>query len=100
MAYLLEAKPFLHIDYFNFKLKYGLQFNTKTAKHLFCKHCGISSYYVPRSNPDGVAVTLNCIDDFQNLNVTYQSCDGQNWEQSVGDSLREMSKRFWESKRF
>ena len=69
-----------------------VQFNTKTAKHLFCKICGICSYYHPRSNPDGVAVTLTCIDNFEGLNVRTQDCDGQNWEQNVGDSLRDMSK--------
>lgn len=39
------------------------RFNTKVAKHMFCKHCGVQAYYVPRSNPDGVAVTLACIPD-------------------------------------
>ncbi len=38
------------------------RFNTKTAKHMFCKVCGVQAYYVPRSNPDGVAVTLACVD--------------------------------------
>jgi hypothetical protein len=27
------------------------EFNTKTAKHTFCKHCGIHPFYVPRSDP-------------------------------------------------
>lgn len=34
------------------------QFGSKTAKHLFCKVCGISAFYNPRSNPDGVAITV------------------------------------------
>jgi hypothetical protein len=37
-------------------------FNTGTAKHRFCSHCGVKSFYVPRSNPDGVDVNLRCID--------------------------------------
>jgi hypothetical protein len=31
-------------------------FNTGVAKHLFCSICGIKSFYVPRSNPDGYSV--------------------------------------------
>ena len=27
------------------------QFNTNTAKHTFCRHCGIHAFYVPRSDP-------------------------------------------------
>eukprot|EP00802_Teleaulax_amphioxeia_P025245 Tamp_26073.p1 GENE.Tamp_26073~~Tamp_26073.p1 ORF type:complete len:210 (-),score=25.82 Tamp_26073:283-864(-) len=37
-------------------------FNTHTAKHLFCTTCGICCFYRPRSNPDGVAVTIYCLD--------------------------------------
>lgn len=38
-------------------------FNTGVAKHLFCRSCGVKSFYVPRSNPDGYSVHLNCLDD-------------------------------------
>jgi hypothetical protein len=37
-------------------------FNTKVAKHMFCRICGVQAFYRPRSNPDGYAVTLACID--------------------------------------
>src|SRR2546423_14887653 len=37
-------------------------FNTQTAKHLFCTVCGIKSFYVPRSHPDGIIVNAPCID--------------------------------------
>lgn len=37
-------------------------FNTGTAKHVFCRHCGVKSFYVPRSNPDGYDVNVRCID--------------------------------------
>ena len=39
------------------------QFNKKIAKHYFCKICGVKSFYVPRSNPNGVSMNANCIDD-------------------------------------
>ena len=59
-------------------------FNTGVAKHLFCKTCGIKSFYIPRSNPDGYAVTWRCLDDWQNLDVTVNRFDGQNWELHAG----------------
>jgi hypothetical protein len=37
-------------------------FNTRTARHLFCRYCGVKSFYVPRSNPDGYSVNLRCLD--------------------------------------
>ena len=37
-------------------------FNTGAAKHRFCRYCGVKSFYIPRSNPDGVDVNVRCID--------------------------------------
>lgn len=58
-------------------------FNTGRAKHRFCTTCGIKSFYRPRSNPDGVAVTYRCIDDWRDLEATFHSFDGVNWEQNA-----------------
>lgn len=38
------------------------RFNTGMARHRFCKVCGVKSFYVPRSHPDGYSVNLRCID--------------------------------------
>lgn len=38
------------------------RFNTGTARHLFCRHCGAKPFYVPRSHPDGYSVNVRCID--------------------------------------
>jgi hypothetical protein len=38
------------------------RFNTGVARHLFCRHCGVKSFYVPRSNPDGYSVNVRCLD--------------------------------------
>lgn len=59
-------------------------FNTGAAKHTFCKICGVKSFYTPRSNPDGAAITYRCIDNWQDLNVTICRFDGVNWEQNAG----------------
>lgn len=37
-------------------------FNTGAAKHRFCRLCGIKSFYVPRSHPDGFDVNVHCLD--------------------------------------
>ena len=65
-------------------------FNTGTAKHLFCSTCGIKSFYVPRSNPDGFSINLRCVDRSTVDGVQYEDFDGQNWEQN-GAALAQLS---------
>jgi len=57
-------------------------FNTGVAKHYFCKHCGIKPFYVPRSNPDGMDVNVNCLDT-RPPNICIVQFDGQNWEDNA-----------------
>lgn len=38
------------------------RFNTGTARHLFCRHCGVKAFYVPRSHPDGFSINVRCLD--------------------------------------
>ena len=59
------------------------RFNTGTANHLFCRVCGIKSFYVPRSHPDGISVNLRCLDPATISGVSVTPFDGANWEQSV-----------------
>ena len=66
-------------------------FNTGTAKHLFCRHCGIKSFYVPRSNPDGWSVNLRCVDRSTIEEVTVEPFDGENWE-AAGATLAHLSR--------
>ena len=61
---------FLHliVPATGFRLSQGAEtlreyrFNTGAARHLFCGHCGIKSFYVPRSHPDGYSVNARCLD--------------------------------------
>lgn len=61
-------------------------FGTHTAKHTFCKVCGITSFYYPRSNPDGVAITYKCVDPGTLTYVEVKYFDGKNWENSYNQS--------------
>ncbi|KAL2653306.1 hypothetical protein R1flu_021434 [Riccia fluitans] len=61
-------------------------FETHQAKHLFCKVCGICSFYTPRSNPDGRAVTVRCVDPGTIGIQEIKTFDGQNWEQSYAET--------------
>ena len=61
------------------------QFNTGTAKHLFCSMCGIKSFYVPRSHPDGYSVNARCLDAGTVTRMNIRQMDGVNWEQSHPD---------------
>ena len=51
------------------------------AKHLFCKYCGIKSFYVPRSHPDGFSVNARCLDEGTFDITGLRKIDGRNWEQ-------------------
>ncbi|MBH25619.1 MAG: aldehyde-activating protein [Myxococcales bacterium] len=58
-------------------------FNTKQAKHHFCSTCGITSFYVPRSHPDGFSVNARCLDRGIPAALPVVPFDGQRWEESV-----------------
>lgn len=51
------------------------RFNTGTARHLFCRHCGIKSFYVPRSHPDGYSVNARCLDAGTVVSITVTAFD-------------------------
>ncbi len=67
------------------------RFNKGIARHLFCSRCGVKSFYVPRSNPDGFSVNVNCLDLPADVVVTVEKFDGQNWELHAG-ALEHLSK--------
>ena len=56
------------------------QFNTGTARHLFCSVCGIKSFYVPRSHPDGYSVNARCLDEGTVEGIDVEPFDGRQWE--------------------
>ena len=92
---ICTKKGFLHLivgrDQFELltpKENLGLyQFGTKTAKHYFCKTCGISSFYIPRSHPDSYSVNVRCLENVSLEDFKIKNFDGQNWE----DNIQEIS---------
>ncbi len=58
-------------------------FNTGVARHHFCRSCGVKSFYVPRSHPDGISVNVNCLDPATIASVTVEDFDGANWEENI-----------------
>ena len=66
-------------------------FNSGVAKHYFCKRCGIKSFYIPRSNPDGVDVNARCLFTKPEA-MHFKSFDGQNWEANA-DKLAHLSHK-------
>lgn len=60
-------------------------FNTGVARHLFCSVCGVKSFYVPRSHPDGISVNVNCLDRASIESVRVETFDGRHWEQNISE---------------
>lgn len=96
---ICEMVGFLHVivPRSKFKLLTGddhlteYRFNTGAARHWFCKTCGVKSFYVPRSNPDGYALNLRCMDRSQFAKIEIRPFDGRNWEANAG-KLAHLSK--------
>ena len=66
-------------------------FGTAVARHLFCRRCGVKSFYVPRSNPDGFSVNARCLDRATIEAIRVEPFDGQDWDASAG-ALRHLSQ--------
>ena len=58
-------------------------FATHSAKHLFCSRCGIKSFYVPRSHPDGFSVNYRCLEASDFTSVITTAFDGRDWDENA-----------------
>jgi hypothetical protein len=56
------------------------RFGSGAAEHLFCRICGIKSFYQPRSHPEAWSVNFRCLDPGHGLEPKVRAFDGQNWE--------------------
>jgi hypothetical protein len=60
-------------------------FNTGVAKHIFCSICGVKSFYVPRSHPDGISVNARCIDEGSVESMSVTPFEGRDWEKGLAE---------------
>lgn len=85
---ICRMSGFLHliVPRTRFKLTSGAEtmltytFGSRIAQHRFCANCGVKSFYVPRSNPDGIDVNARCLDLHQAYDMTIEPFDGADWE--------------------
>jgi hypothetical protein len=52
------------------------QFNTRTAKHYFCKVCHIYTFHRPRMNPHVYRVNVGCLEGVDPLSLEVTVNDG------------------------
>jgi len=70
-------------------------FGTGTARHTFCRHCGIHAFYHPRTDPENYSVNARCLDDFDPATMGPRRLfDGRHWEDAFASRQHE-----WEAKR-
>ena len=59
------------------------EFNTKTATHTFCTHCGIHAFNVPRLSPERYSVNARSLDSVDMASLRPRMFDGRNWEEAA-----------------
>jgi len=59
------------------------RFGTGEAEHLFCKICGVKSFYQPRSHPDSWSIHFACLDDGHDISTKMVTFDGRNWDKAI-----------------
>jgi len=52
------------------------QFNTRVAKHYFCKVCGIYTFHRPRVAPELWGVNVGCLEGVDPLSLKVGGIDG------------------------
>ncbi|HEX7912352.1 MAG TPA: GFA family protein [Paraburkholderia sp.] len=52
------------------------QFNTKVARHYFCKHCGVYPFHRPRKDPQQWRVNIGCLEGVDPYSLEAGVADG------------------------
>jgi len=56
------------------------QFHTKTARHFFCKICGIYPFHRKRVTPDYFGINVSCLTDFHADGLAIRETNGSEME--------------------
>ena len=84
--YVIPKSQFTLLKGKNFLSTY--KFNTNIAKHMFCKKCGIKSFYIPRSHPECISININCINSDTIKNIKIINFDGKNWGKNIDNLVK------------
>jgi len=85
----LTAYEHVFVPQYDFTLLSGddalikYRFGSGQAVHLFCRHCGVKSFYRPRSHPDSYSVNFRAVVPGSLTVKARISFDGQNWEENI-----------------
>lgn len=52
------------------------QFHTKTARHFFCKVCGIYPFHRKRVTPDNLGINVHCLEGFEPSGIPVRQAVG------------------------
>ena len=52
------------------------QFHTKTARHFFCKVCGIYPFHRKRVTPDNLGINVYCLEGFEPSSIPVRQAIG------------------------
>jgi hypothetical protein len=68
------------------------RFGTETAKHWFCRHCGIHPFARPRIAPDKWAVNARCIEGLDLRTLVVVPFDGEHWDEAAAAFLATLGR--------
>lgn len=55
------------------------QWGTMTARHHFCRHCGVATFTRPRADPEKYLVNVRCLEGVDLGALRIEHFDGRNW---------------------
>jgi hypothetical protein len=56
------------------------EFGTCVARHLFCRRCGVASFYRPRADPLKYMINVRCLEGVDFARLKIEKFDGKSWE--------------------